>query len=295
VHPSEDSWRLTREKEVLSSAEATKKMDQPYKGFSKAIRGKGIPGVGLKELLESERRRKEIAELNKNIRKKDKDVRESRKDIKGGFFEEMNPRFKIGQRVFYFVQELGNEKWHSARVLRFAYPGQDGHSSHSEQIRYILQPDKEAGQNYENVERTENMLRDWSWARPCLAVSKNKGKAPLVPLDLVGIDTCSALSVSSRRDDFLWIDDSLEARKSIILRGVGGDSTKIGGRGPMVVAGRDKEGKEILIYDPAAVYLEEEDVQADFRIFGQQRLKAFGFNLVQQDESQGGDVLNYSQ
>jgi len=294
VHPNEDSWKLTREKEVLSSAEGTSKMDQPYQGLTKAIRGQGIPGVGLKELLESERRKKEREELNKNIREKDRDVRESRKDIKGGFFEVMNPRFKIGQRVFYFVQELGNEKWHSARVLTIAYPGEDGHPSHSEQIRYTLQPDKEVGQNYENVERTENALRDWSWARPCLVTGKNKGKHPLVPLDLVGIDTCSALSVSSRKDDFLWIDDSLEARKSIILRGVGGDSTKIGGRGPMVVAGRDKEGKEILIYDPAAVYLEEDEVQADFRIFGQQRLKAFGFNLVQRDESQGGDVLSYN-
>jgi hypothetical protein len=62
----------------------------------------------------------------------------------------------------------------------------------------------------------------------------------------------------------------------------------------MVVAGRDNEGREILIMDPAAVYLEEDDVEADFRIFGQQRLKAFGFNLQQQDECQGGDVLVYN-
>jgi hypothetical protein len=295
VHPDEDSWRLTRDKEVLSSAERTNNnTGETYQGFSKAIRGKGIPGVGLKELLESERRKKEKEELNKNIRKKNKDVRESRKDIEGGFFEVMTPRFRMGQRVFYFVQELGNEKWHSSRVIGITYPGEDDHPSVSEQIRYTLQPDKEAGQVYENVNRKENELRDWSWAKPCLVVGEKNEKIPLVPLDLVGIDTCSALSVSSRREDFLWLDTSLEAKRSIILRGVGGDSTRIGGRGPMVVAGRDIEGKEVLIFDPAAVYLDEKHVEADFRIFGQQRLKAFGFNLQQQDECRGGDVLSYN-
>ncbi len=62
----------------------------------------------------------------------------------------------------------------------------------------------------------------------------------------------------------------------------------------MVVAGRDNEGREVLIYDPAAVYLDEDHVQADFRIFGQQRLKTFGFNLVQKHECKGGDVLSYN-
>jgi hypothetical protein len=262
--------------------------------LSEAIRGRGIPGVGLKELLESERRKKERQELNENIRRKDKMVRESRQDVKGGFFEPMNPRFRMGQRVFYFVEELGNEKWHSARVLGITYPGEEDHPFVSEQIRYTLQPDKETGQSYENVKRKENELRDWSWARPCLVTRLKNDKVPLVPLDLVGIDTCSALSVSSRKDDFLWLDTSLEAKRSIILRGVGGESTKIGGRGPMIVAGRDNEGREVLIYDSAAVYLDEDHVQADFRIFGQQRLKTFGFNLVQKHECKGVDVLSYN-
>ncbi len=124
--------------------------------------------------------------------------------------------------------------------------------------------------------------------------SKTNKPTPLVPLDLVGIDTCSALSVSSRSEDFMWIDKSREAKRSVVLRGVGGDSAKIGGRGPMVIAGKDKEGNEILIYDPSAVYVEGGEEQADFRIFGQQRLKAFGFNLQQMSESQGGNILSYN-
>jgi hypothetical protein len=294
VHPNEDSWKLTRDKEVFNSNEGAKTMGQSYKGFSKAIRDQGIPGVGLKELLESERKKKEREELNKNIRKKDREVRESRKDVPGGFFEPMKLRFKLEQRVYYFVEELGNEKWHSARVIGITYPGEEDHPFESEQIRYTLQPDKEEGQDYENVKRKENERRDWSWARPCLVTREKNEKIPPVPLDLVGIDTCSTLSVSSRKEDFLWLDTSLEAKRSIILRGVGGDSTRIGGRGPMVVAGRDIEGKEVLIFDPTAVYLDEKHVEADFRIFGQQRLKAFGFNLQQQDECRGGDVLSYN-
>ncbi len=137
AHPNEDNWRLTKEKELLRSTEGTLgKRQTNLSGLSEAIRGRGIPGVGLKELLESERRKKERQELNKNIRRKDRKVREFRQDVKGGFFEPMNPRFRMGQRVFYFVKELGNEKWHSVRVIGITYPGKEDHPFVSEQIRY---------------------------------------------------------------------------------------------------------------------------------------------------------------
>ncbi len=139
--------------------------------------------------------------------------------------------------------------------------------------------------------RSENELRDWNWSEQVLVTNLDYESTPLVPLDLVGIDTCSALSVSSVRGDFLWLDESLEARKSVTLRGVGGDSARIGGRGPMVVRSKDIEGNEILTFDASAVYLPEEKGQAGFRIFGQQRLKRFGFNLQQNKDSQECDVL----
>jgi hypothetical protein len=41
--------------------------------------------------------------------------------------------------------------------------------------------------------------------------------------------------------------------------------------------------------------LPEEKGQAGFRIFGQQRLKRFGFNLQQNKDSQGGDVLSFNE
>ena len=89
----------TQSEEVIGSAEGTMRWKQTYRGLSKGIRGESISGVGLKELFESERRTKERQELNKKIRIKDREVRESRKDIKKGFFEPLNPRFKMAQKV----------------------------------------------------------------------------------------------------------------------------------------------------------------------------------------------------
>ena len=61
----------------------------------------------------------------------------------------------------------------------------------------------------------------------------------------------------------------------------------------MVVQGLDDEGNEVAIFDPSGVYLMGSENQAEFRIFGQQRLKTFGFNLQQRSEEEGGDVLQY--
>ncbi len=70
-------------------------------------------------------------------------------------------------------------------------------------------------------------------------------------LDRVGIDTCTAVAVSTEREDFLFIDDSPEAKDSVTLRGVG-ENPVIGGRGPMVVKTLDRQGNEVLIFDPSA-------------------------------------------
>ena len=58
------------------------------------------------------------------------------------------------------------------------------------------------------------------------------GAGALHPLDYIGIDTCSAMSVSTELLDFLYIDSSQEAIKSVELNGVGGSDSLVGGRGP---------------------------------------------------------------
>jgi hypothetical protein len=115
-------------------------------------------------------------------------------------------------------------------------------------------------------------------------------------LNYVGIDTCSAVSVSTEKGDFSFIDDSQAAKDSVILRGVGGENTVIGGRGPMVAQAKDSNGNNILVFDPSGVYLdqaEQDDSQARFRIFGQSRLKRAGLKIHQDKYDDGQDYLVY--
>jgi hypothetical protein len=60
-----------------------------------------------------------------------------------------------------------------------------------------------------------------------------------------------------------------------------------------VLIAADDYVREIILIDPAGVYLAEAVDQADFRILGQQRLKRFGFDLVQNGEGDGKDHLIY--
>jgi hypothetical protein len=112
-------------------------------------------------------------------------------------------------------------------------------------------------------------------------------------LDRVGIDTCSAVAVSTEPEDFLFIDDSPEAKDSVSLRGVRGDNSVIGGRGPMVVKTLDKQGNAILMFDPSGVYLNQADLddsKARFRIFDQAWRRKTGLRIVQ---GKDGDDLDY--
>ena len=121
---------------------------------------------------------------------------------------------------------------------------------------------------------------------------ENDGGEALHPLNLIGVDTCSALSVSTERDDFWFVDESPEAKQSVAIRGVGGADSKIIGRGPLVVHTVDKKGKKIAMIDPAGVYLLGTRTQARLRILGQQRMKNFGFHLVQK-AGESCDFLEY--
>ena len=60
----------------------------------------------------------------------------------------------------------------------------------------------------------------------------------------------------------------------------------------MVVRAKDSEGNDLVVFDPAGVYLESganEGDQARFRIFGQMKLKDAGLNLVQDKRGDGID------
>ncbi len=68
----------------------------------------------------------------------------------------------------------------------------------------------------------------------------------------------------------------MDAKESVILNGVGGANSSIGRRGPMVVRAKDDKGNDLIMFDPAGVFLDDsltEDAQPRFQIFGQQKFK----------------------
>ncbi len=69
--------------------------------------------------------------------------------------------------------------------------------------------------------------------------------------------------------------------------------TRRSGEEDIVVLAEDDKGKEIVLIDPAGVYLAEAVDQAHFWILGQQRLKSFGFDLGQNGDGDGKDRLMY--
>ena len=72
------------------------------------------------------------------------------------------------------------------------------------------------------------------------------------------------------------------------LRGVGG-SSKVAGKGVMVLYVKDIDGKTKALIEPKGLYLE--NPSARFRIVGQQRMKRQGLNLIQDYDDEGTDIL----
>jgi hypothetical protein len=104
-----------------------------------------------------------------------------------------------------------------------------------------------------------------------------------------GIDSDAGISISTIKSDFpLWIDDTEAARDSIAApTGISGGTSRIGGRGPMVI--RTRTGEYLI--DPDAVYLESNNEQPNFRVMSTQRLKLHGVRLVGCFDDTEVDVL----
>jgi hypothetical protein len=103
-----------------------------------------------------------------------------------------------------------------------------------------------------------------------------------------GIDSDAGMSISTLRDDFIWIDESDKAKESIESpAGINGGSSTIAGRGPMIV--RAKSGQYLI--DPDAVYLQGGKDQPNFRVMSTQRLKMHGVRSVGCFKGTETDVL----
>jgi hypothetical protein len=116
--------------------------------------------------------------------------------------------------------------------------------------------------------------------------AKTKKEAPLHDMTCVGIDTCSARSISCWKEDFL--DLEVTTNEDDHLRGIGGNNG-VAGKGCLVFYVKDSNGKMKAILEPKGFYLE--DPPSQFRIIGQQRMKHKGLCAIQDHDDAGSDIL----
>ena len=97
----------------------------------------------------------------------------------------------------------------------------------------------------------------------------------------IGVDTCSGRTLSTERDNFLWLDDSTEARNSVRVSGAGGGRNRVGGIGPLLICVLNDNNEPRFIIEEHSVYIEPTKDQPRFRVLGQSRLKQKGLALKQ--------------
>ncbi len=122
-----------------------------------------------------------------------------------------------------------------------------------------------------------------------MSTSENKvNAAPLHDMTCIGVDTCSARSISCLKEDFLDLEITQRHDREDQLRGVGGTSG-VAGKGCLIFYALDLNGKMKAVIEPKGVYLE--NPPAKFRIIGQQRMKKNGLCAIQDYDDAGTDIL----
>ena len=153
--------------------------------------------------------------------------------------ETLVPRFEVGEKVM-FASEDG-KTWLCGIIREWILPGEPRNTLENPHvvIMYLIENINQ-GRVYQSIIEEDLIddtkhgqenprFRDSSKPKKTILVVKVSLANSLHDLDLVGIDTCSAVSVSTEKDDFIFVDGSQEARDSVTLRGVGGSSSVIGG------------------------------------------------------------------
>jgi hypothetical protein len=196
--------------------------------------------------------------------------------------------FAIDEVIYYYDKGI----WFIGRISRvIPRTSQNWRTFH----QYEIVPE---GASPERCLASESDVRHLEWGLWNYGGLSEKQESSILPiltnplhsLNCVGIDTCSALSVSTELRDFSHINASEDAKSSVSLRGIGGDKSIVKGRGPMVISVRDDKGTLMYMIDPAGVYLDKAS-SSQLRILGQQRIKRFGFDLVQNKLGDGRDFL----
>ena len=89
-------------------------------------------------------------------------------------------------------------------------------------------------------------------------------------------DTGAAAGVSTVRGDFVWLDESTQAKQSVNIRGPSVGKPGCEGRGPLVYR-REVDGVPYGLIDPEGVYASNE---MNFRVSSAQLQKARGLRII---------------
>jgi hypothetical protein len=188
------------------------------------------------------------------------------------------PKWKVGDNIKYYdARNRFSEGW--GKITAVIQPGIEGYSPNDGEFRYEIDTIYCENQNSSGWVLEQHIKPVVK--RAAMPVTNGAEGNALHPLDYIGVDTCSALSVSTERGDFLYLDKSEAAVQSVSLGGIGGNESKVGGRGPLLIKTMDVSGTVVFVVDPAGVYLKSSTSQSRLRILGQQRMKEFGFNIQQ--------------
>jgi hypothetical protein len=200
------------------------------------------------------------------------------------------PKWKVGDNIKYYdAKNRFSEGW--GKITAVIQPGIEGYSPDDGEYRYEIDTIYCVNQNSSGWVLEQHIKPVIK--RSAMPMSDAVNGRALHALDYIGVDTCSAMSVSTEESDFLYLDKSVAAVRSVSLGGIGGNGSEVVGRGPMVIKLRDKDGHVVFIVDPAGVYLKSSTFQSRLRILGQQRMKAFGFNIQQNKFNDNLDYLVY--
>jgi hypothetical protein len=200
------------------------------------------------------------------------------------------PKWKVGDNIkFYDAANRFREGW--GMITAVIQPGIVGYSPDDGEYRYEIDTIYCENKNSSGWVLEKNIKPVIK--RSAMPMSDEVRGSALHPLNYIGVDTCSAMSVSTEQSDFLYLDKSVAAVRSVSLGGVGGNGSVVMGRGPMLIKLHDRHGHVVFIVDPAGVYLKSSTSQSRLRILGQQRMKALGFNIQQNKFEDNLDYLVY--
>jgi hypothetical protein len=191
--------------------------------------GDGLPDSGVsKDTIPDEEKDKRSSPRNESV---DRSPKPADNDMDPGSssvvesvaepvdnIDKFNHLFHVDQIVYYWDLTRRDHWVGVVRAVRIAHPAEGGDAV----VRYWIEPEGEGNYRLPCLLVHEKDIRSldlelwnrakWSTKKPiCLPIHDS----PLLPLNCVGIDTCSALSVSSERSDFPFLPRRIQRSKAI--------------------------------------------------------------------------------